>query len=214
MSEICSELHRILARLERHRFPFEEALIPQNGLYMLFESGEHGHGGDRVVRVGTHTGENQLRSRLFQHFTLENKDRSIFRKNIGRALLGKDGNSLVDQWEIDLTTREAREKHAASIDPRWLRQLEQRVTEHIQTMFSFCVVSVPDKQRRLILESRILSTISLCQECRPSPDWLGNHSPKERIRRSGLWNINELFKKPLDADDLDALRSLAEATGS
>ena len=40
---------------------------------------------DRIVRIGTHTGENQLRSRLMQHFVKENKNRSIFRKNIGRC---------------------------------------------------------------------------------------------------------------------------------
>jgi len=31
-------------------------------------------------------------SRLLQHFVMENKDRSIFRKNIGRALLARAGD--------------------------------------------------------------------------------------------------------------------------
>lgn len=26
-----------------------------------------GHGGDRIVRIGTHTGDSQLKSRIFQH---------------------------------------------------------------------------------------------------------------------------------------------------
>jgi hypothetical protein len=61
-----------------------------NGIYVLFERGEECHDGGRIVRVGTHTGDGQLRSRMLQHFVNENKDRSIFRKNIGRALLNRD----------------------------------------------------------------------------------------------------------------------------
>ena len=56
---------------------------------VLFETGELAHGADRIVWVGTHTGSNEMPSRLKQHFLKENKDRSIFRKNIGRALLNR-----------------------------------------------------------------------------------------------------------------------------
>jgi hypothetical protein len=87
MSEICASLHKKLASLSRYAFPFHASMLPYNGIYVLFESGETGHGTDRIVRIGTHTGDGQLPSRLQQHFLDANKDRSIFRKNIGRALL-------------------------------------------------------------------------------------------------------------------------------
>lgn len=88
---LCGELHAWVASLQRFTFPFDKKLIPLNGLYFLFEKGEMGHHGlMRIVRVGTHTGEGQLRSRMGQHFLVENKDRSIFRKNVGRALLNRD----------------------------------------------------------------------------------------------------------------------------
>ena len=83
---ICEALHAWVNSLPALRFPFGVSQIPLNGIYVLFENGEVGHGGHRIVRVGTHTGHNQLTSRLRQHFLIENKDRSIFRKNkIGRA---------------------------------------------------------------------------------------------------------------------------------
>ena len=75
------------------------------GIKLLFEKGETAHGMDRIVRIGTHTGKNQLRSRLKQHFIKEDKDRSIFRKNIGRSLLNRDKDPFLEQWEIDLTSR-------------------------------------------------------------------------------------------------------------
>lgn len=85
MSENCNKIHQWFNRLPKFSFPFNEQEIPENGVYILFEKGEFAHDTDRIVRVGTHTGKNQLRSRLLQHFIKENKDRSIFRKHISRA---------------------------------------------------------------------------------------------------------------------------------
>lgn len=36
-------------------------------------------------------------------------------------------------------------------------------------------------------------------------NWLGPHSPKEKTRRSGLWQVNELGKTPLIPADLELL---------
>lgn len=142
MSEICQQLHDLFNSLPRHRFPFDELKIPRNGIYILFEDGERAHGTDRIVRVGTHTGENQLRSRLKQHFVNENKDRSIFRKNIGRAILQKKKDSFLEQWNRDLTTRKARERYSSLLDEEKQDQVEKAVTEYIQQNFSFVVFSV------------------------------------------------------------------------
>ena len=92
MSNSCHELHQLLNSLESFRFPFDSELIPLNGIYVLFEAGEFAHGTNRIVRVGSQTGNDQLPPRLEQHFVNENKDRSIFRKNIGRAILNKTGD--------------------------------------------------------------------------------------------------------------------------
>ena len=209
MSKECEELHKIFNSLKRHRFPFDEEEIPKNGIYILFEKGESAHGtGDRIVRIGTHTGKNQLRSRLRQHFINENKDRSIFRKNIGRALLSKANDPFLEQWELDLTTREAKKKYADKVDFERQKKIEKNVSEQIQQNFSFAVLEVNDKKKRLELESMIISTASLCKECKPSKNWPGNFSPKKKIRESGLWLINELYKEPLEKKDLLFLLSL------
>jgi len=79
MSKVCAELHYIFNSKKRFYFPFNELEIPLNGIYILFEKGEYAHGKDRIVRMGSHTGQDKLCSRLNQHFINENKDRSIFR---------------------------------------------------------------------------------------------------------------------------------------
>jgi hypothetical protein len=157
------------------------------------------------VRVGTHTGTGQLRSRLRQHFLVENKDCSIFRKNIGRALLNRDHDPFLPIWELDRTSRLAREKHVIDLDHQ--TAIEANVSQYIQEHFTFIVFRVDEKAKRLELESKMISTVSLCDECRPSPQWLGLFSPKDKIRTSGLWLVNELYKEPLSSTDLEALRS-------
>ena len=97
MSDACRLLHQAFSRLNWFRFPFDPMVLPRNGIYILFEDGEVAHETKRIVRVGTHIGINQLPSRLRQHFMLENKDRSIFRKNIGRALLHRDQDPFLTQ---------------------------------------------------------------------------------------------------------------------
>jgi hypothetical protein len=212
MSTLCAALHNLLNRLPRHRFPFDVAAIPRNGIYVLFEDSERAHGGDRIVRVGTHTGANQLRSRLQQHFIRENKDRSIFRKNIGRALLNRTGDPFLTQWDIDLTTRRARETLGHAIDRRKLADVEALVSAYIQGHLSFVVFRVDEKTERLALESRLIATVSRCDACRPSPTWLGLYSPKEKIRASGLWLVNELWKEPMTPEDLARIAALCAAT--
>lgn len=198
---ICAEIHKHLHNAERHSFPFDVEAIPHNGIYVLFEKGESGHGADRIVRIGSHTGENQLRSRLQQHFINENKDRSIFRKNIGRAILSRANDPFLDQWEWDLTSRKNKKKYSAHLDFARKEQVEKQVSDYIQKCFSFVVFEVSDKERRLNLESRLISTVSLCSSCRPSDTWLGIHSPKNKIRESGLWLVNHLYRSPLREND-------------
>ncbi len=205
MSDACELVHNLANQLKRHRFPFEKSDIPLNGIYFLFQEKEKAHKNDRIVRIGTHTGDNQLRSRLKQHFLLENKDRSIFRKNIGRALLNKRDDPFLKFWDIDLTTRKAKDKYLPIIDIKYQKEIEMQVSSFIQNSFTFAVFEVPTKIMRLELESKLISTLSWCVECKPSKEWLGNWSPKWKIVKNGLWLVNELHKTPFDHQNIESL---------
>jgi hypothetical protein len=203
VSEICNLVHLVVNECKQNYYPFDVNNIPLNGIYILFEKNEIGHQKKRVVRVGTHTGDNQLRSRIQQHFCRENKDRSIFRKNIGRAILNKINDPFLEQWNWDLTTRKAKEKYSLLLDHQKQSEIEKLVTEYITNNFSFVVFPISTKEERLFCEARMISTISLCNDCGPSSQWLGKHSPILNIRRSGLWQVNELFKNPFSLDEFD-----------
>ena len=203
---VCGQVHSLIRDLPVFTYPFDFDALPTDGIYILFEDGEAGHGGDRIVRIGTHTGDGQLRSRLSQHLMSENKDRSIFRKNIGRCLLNRDGDPFLDDWNLDLTTQAARDKHADRIDAARLQEVERRVSEYMRRSFRFAVIPVPTKSDRLRLESRLIATVSNCASCGPSTDWLGRHSPSEKICRSGLWQVNELWKTGARRMEIEEIR--------
>ncbi|MBI1338100.1 MAG: hypothetical protein GC164_14235 [Phycisphaera sp.] len=207
MSLECELLHEWARQQPRRRFPFDESIIPTNGLYLLFEMGEYGHGGDRIVRIGTHTGPNQLRSRLKQHFVNENKDRSVFRKQIGRSLLQRDHDPYLDAWDLDRTSQRGKQAAESAYDAAKQQAVETRVSEHIRSKLSFVVVAIDSKAQRLEVESQLISTVSLCTGCSPSSIWLGLQSPNDKIRRSGLWQINELWKNPMSLQKLRQLFS-------
>lgn len=209
----CSVLHQLAHRLPQCTFPFNDKQIEKNGIYLLFEKGEMGHEGQRIVRVGTHTGNNQLRSRLQQHFIQANKDRSIFRKNIGRCLLNQVKDPYLDVWNIDFTTKASKTANGHLINAVHQADMEKKVSDYIQSQFSFVVLPIEDKQERLYLESRLVSTLSHCKECRPSSHWLGQHSPNEKIRDSGLWQVNELYKEPLNTVDLKRIEAIVNGEG-
>ncbi len=208
MSSQCEEIHNIFNSMKRFSFPFDEETIPKNGIYVLFEKGEKAHGADRIVRIGTHTGNNQLRSRLKQHFLNENKDRSIFRKNIGRAILNRKKDSFLEKWELDLTTKDSKEKFSGKIDLEKQKQVEKLVSRYIQENFGFVVFQIETKEKRLEFESKLISTVSSCQECKPSEKWFGLFSTREKIRNSGLWQVNELNKDKLSDEDIKFLANL------
>ena len=192
---ICDNIHDFANALPRFSYPFDSSKLPENGVYVFFENGEKYKGKDRITRVGTHTGDGNLRMRIEQHLCNENKDRSVFRKNIGRALLNKENNPFLEQWNLDLTTKAAKEKYASKIDAKKIQEIESRVSEYMRNNFSFAVFAIDGKEERLRYERFLIKGISACKECKPSGNWLGLHSPIEKIRKSGMWLVNELTIK-------------------
>ena len=205
MSEACLLLTQFFAALPRFSSTFNDTDIPRNGIYVVFERGETAHATDRIVRIGTHTGYSQLPSRLHQHFTQENKDRSIFRKNIGRAALHRDNNPLLHYWDLDLTSRQNREQYASSVLQEQQATIEHAVTCYIQEYLSFTVIPIELVLDRLALESRLIATVAACDTCKPSLGWIGNFSPNQKIRTYGLWLVNGLFHQPLTRFEAEEL---------
>lgn len=203
MSKVCQKLHFAINNLPRFNFPLEKDKIYKNGIYILFEKNEQSHNLDRIVRIGTHRGDNNLYNRLKEHFINENKDRSIFRKNIGRAILNKNKDEYINVWEIDFQERINKEKYVDIFNDLKQKEIEKEVSKYIQENLSFAIIEIANVKDRLFYESKLISTVSLCNECSASKEWLGNYSPKDKITKSGLWLVNELYKEPFSMEELN-----------
>ena len=228
MSYECERLHRTLEKLPLIRYPFRLEMLPLRGIYFLYEDGEFwGHGGNkpRIVRIGTHR-KNNFRSRIADHFMIGRKnnsdktkpkpsDRSIFRKNIGRALLNKEKDPYLKTWEIDFTSKANRNNFGKSRDIKRERDLEKQITDIIRNKF-FLRFIIADEEDKIIgtkgLESKLIGTVSGCNECKPSKNWLGGYSPKQEIRDSGLWLTQHLKSRGVNKDEMKTIERLVDKT--
>jgi hypothetical protein len=205
MTNACECFHKRVRGLPRFMAGFNPAEIPANGIYFLFEKGEHAHGGERIVRVGTHTGQNNLPKRLTEHLYAKNKDRSIFRKHIGRCLLRRDNHPFAKLWEIDLTKKADRAKYAHLVNTEAQAIIENDVTRYMSESFSFSVIRVDQKSDRLRYEKQLISTLVQCEECRGSLRWLGQWHPNLHIVTAGLWNIQGQKGNPVSSAEIEAI---------
>ncbi|MBE7443886.1 MAG: hypothetical protein HS132_00890 [Planctomycetia bacterium] len=220
MSEICKWLHEQLEQLSLVKFPFKVEQLPENGIYFFYEDREiWGHGGHkpRIVRIGTHKGEGNFRSRIKEHFLLDESkmnfdatkpaphDRSIFRTNIGRVLLNKAKDDYLNIWEIDFTSRNKRDEYGHRRDIQKEKMIELEITRILRERFSFRFIIMTDVQMKEMvtkrLESFLIGTVAHCKMCRPSSNWLGSHSPKKRIKESGLWLVQHLKSNEINESD-------------
>ena len=229
MSKMCRWLHEELERLPLIKFPFRLEELPKNGIYFFYEEGEMwGHDGDspRIVRIGTHKDGN-FRSRINEHFLLNGSkmnfdqnrakpsDRSIFRKNIGRALLNRDRDNYLEIWEIDFTIRKNRDRLGYKRDIDKEKGIESEITKILRGNFSFRFIIMDTEMERMgskVLESSLIGTVASCKLCKPSDNWLGNHSPKEQIKESGLWQVHHLKDSGINENDREIILNAIKRT--
>jgi len=185
---------------------------PGRGVYFFFEDGEYrSDSGERlrVVRVGTHAlsarSNTTLWNRLSQHRGIVrdgtgNHRGSIFRLLAGAAIKARENTGEPASWglagdpgaaarKFGMTRQAVKEGEA---------ELERRVSDYIRRMPFLCVAvddaPGPDSNRGVIERNSIalLSNYGKSPLDGASEHWLGQHSDRERVRRSGLWNNNHV----------------------
>lgn len=174
---------------------------PDRGVYFFFEDGEKrsasGNGG-RVVRVGTHALKHGSRTRLWSRLSQHrgtaqshggNHRGSIFRLLIGTALMERDQLSC-GTWG------------AGSSAPAEIRKSERELESHVSRVIGQMSLTwldidddpSPSSLRGYIERNSIalLSNFNAEAADSPSPDWLGRHCNRLRVKQAGLWNQNHV----------------------
>ena len=199
-------LHELFNKAKRYYNDYNIDELIDNGIYILFEKGEkYGHM-DRVVRVGSHTGINKLPARIDQHYKIQTKDRSIFRKNIGRVYLNVENDPYLEVWNRCNISKKDRIYNMEFRDLDKEIQLEDKITKKINDDFSFVLIKAEDKAYRLYLETAIATTLAQ-GSLKPSPTWFGNDSPKEKIRKVGLWQVQNLNRDCVNEFDIEYIQN-------
>jgi hypothetical protein len=196
-----------------------EINLPRRGVYFFFEAGEYraNQQAPRIVRVGTHAvslgSKTTLWNRLYAHRGSKsgggNHRGSIFRLHVGRAMLNQDGDTSFPYWGQKSSASKAIKQSEAI--------LERRVSEYIGNM-QFLWLNVDDEpskdSHRGFIERNTIALLAgvngQSSVDAASPSWLGRHSDREKIRLSGLWNLDYIGSsdKPIlyDPAFLDVMR--------
>ena len=192
LNTISEELHKTFISVNRFTFPLQKNALPINGIYILFERNEKYDSLDRIVRIGTHTGNGRFVNRLKDHFGKDNQRNSIFRKHIGRCLLNKVNDPYLTNWDLPFKKIEDKAKNKTKFDLNYEKEYELIITAYIQSNLSFAVIpNVNSEEDRLQLESALISTIANDAITFPSANWLGKFHPNSKISNGKLWNIQQ-----------------------
>jgi Family of unknown function (DUF6884) len=172
---------------------------PQSGVYLYFEPGEYRSNSNipRIVRVGTHgvsrgskaTLWNRLRTHRGASDGTGNHRGSIFRLHVGAAIAAKDPTLARTTWGVgQLVSPDVRKEE---------EELERAVSKYIGTMSVLWLAIEDDASPasdRAYIERNLIGLLvgKKGPIDQPSANWLGRFSPNERIRSSGLWNLDFL----------------------
>lgn len=210
-NRLCIELNN---KLDTLPLMYDTSEVPfKNGLYFFYEKGEtsdHSPKG-RIVRIGNHPrSQDSLKRRLRMHYSGQ-KNSSVFRRYLGGAIMRKlDVNHPCLKPGAGLGHWEKQDEHTCEK----CKPVEQNVSEVLRSNFSFRCIEIGDQSLRNLFENKLIATISLCQVCKASREWLGNFAYSSEVRRSGLWNSDCVGdrNKILTANELFEIERLINLT--
>lgn len=192
---------------------------PRRGVAFFFEKTElREDGTPRVVRVATHALKAGLNSSLWERLAADQGGahrQSPFRMLIGLGLLDLTGNAGVPSWGRgpDAATA-ARERRMPQDQVEKLEAAVEAAVSLYVGQMPFVFLDVPDEpgpgSARAFIEKNavaLLSNYARPPIDPPSAAWLGRRCGREKVRQSGLWNLQHV-DEAYDPSFMDAMKSL------
>ena len=133
---------------------------------------------------------------------------SVFRKRVGEAVIEKEGlHEEYTEWGDGSSAK--RELRLEELE------MERRVSEYLREL-PFLWIDVNDEpgpgSDRSYIERNMIGLLSNYERDSVDPRgdrWLGKYSRSEKIRNSGLWNVNHVDER-YDPSFLDMLEEAVE----
>jgi len=217
MCQRCKWIHKNLGKLPI-RSCHELGCLPPNGIYFFYENGEiWGHDGKRkskrIVRVKTHKKQGGFEDRIKKHLLISGNamnfgqrnrpphDISIFRKRIGRAILGRN-HPYLEIWNNG--------NNGNRRNINFEKKIERKITKRLRGKFSFRFIIIEKQKSRMGLEQRLIGTIARCPACSPSNKWFG----KRTICDGKLWQTQHVKDDGLVKKDKATLSNAIKKTNN
>ena len=162
--------------------------LPLNGLYVFFEAGQkiviRSHEYNRIVRIGINEKPNNFQKRIRGHYR-GNIEGSVFRENIGWALLESQGKKPLETYR---TKREYKKHNSGGA-------LEREISDYFSKTFTYKAFRL-DYNKLIKYEDILIVAFSVYYQWKiykgelDIENWLGqcSYSRQDKIKRSGLWN--------------------------
>lgn len=159
---------------------------------------------NRVVRIGSHTGQNRLFDRVDEYYIGDDHRDSIFREHLGRCFLAIDKRTdYIQCWDLKIKKKEDKAKNIGKINWELETKYENKVTDYIKNNFTFILIpNLTDEVKRIRLEEGLIATFAQAEEKTISTNWLGKFHPDNKICNSGLWNIQHVNGNPLTEEEI------------
>ncbi|MEG0856616.1 MAG: hypothetical protein RSG52_09050 [Terrisporobacter sp.] len=206
------KLHILFNSMNKYSFGNLDDIPFTNGVYIILDKKEKYEGMSRIVRVGTHSGENRLIVRLKKHFKEGAKDESVLRKNIGKAILDYNNLDYITIWSINFNDKRNEKKYSHLRNIEYEKNLEKMITYYMKERFEFVCFEIFEEEARNRLVEGILSTLAIDENFVCSEIWLGNYSPVETIRNGGVWVNEELNKEKLNDREIREIIAMCVAS--
>jgi hypothetical protein len=196
---------------------------PQRGVAWFYEKTEtrsDSGKGPRIVRVTTHALKPELNSSLWDRLAADRAGthrQSPFRTLVGLGLRDMMGNAEPASWGrgADAAAAARERKQPQALVEKHEAALEQAVSLYIGQMpFVFLAVDDepgPSSARAFIEKNSValLSNYARAVVDAPSANWLGRRCGREKVRQSGLWNVNHV-DAAYDPSFMDTMKSFME----
>lgn len=194
-ADICRfvEAVHVLTSEKSTLFKSPSVILPLNGLYVFFESGQKitidSREYDRIVRIGINEKPDNFRSRIRGHYS-GSIEGSVFRENVGWALLDHDGKNPRETYG---TKKNYKRQNSGGA-------LEREISEYFSKAFTYKAFRI-DYDKLATYEKIMIAAFSVYYQLKGfknglnTANWLGRHSysQRDKIRRSGLWNSEEVI---------------------
>jgi hypothetical protein len=195
LKDICQFVEEIYKLISNRGTLFygPNSLLPLNGIYFFFEKEQKiwlvSREFDRVVRIGINEKPNNFGKRIREHYK-GNIEGSVFRENIGWALLERHGYKPKNLYET-----KANYKKQCSCGP-----IETLISKYFSEALTFKAFAI--QYEKLVEYEKILTmAFSIYYQYKMwmgelnIKNWLGlySYSRGDKIKKSGLWNCENVI---------------------